>query len=128
MKKKTLLLGILMIVALAILAGCTAPAPSPTATPVPTATATAEVTATPEAAAELELTLEELAAFDGKDGRPAYVAVDGIIYDMTNSAFWKNGAHNGFTAGRDLTKEIKERSPHGVANLQRVPAIGKIKE
>ncbi|HML48403.1 MAG TPA: cytochrome b5 domain-containing protein [Clostridia bacterium] len=76
----------------------------------------------------MELTLEELAAYNGKDGKPAYVAVDGIIYDMTNSAFWKNGEHNGFSAGQDLTDVIKKQSPHGVANLSRVPAVGKIKE
>ncbi|NLG57268.1 MAG: cytochrome B5, partial [Clostridiales bacterium] len=29
------------------------------------------------------MTLEELKAFDGKEGRRAYIAVDGIIYDVT---------------------------------------------
>lgn len=33
---------------------------------------------------QLELTLEELAAYDGKDGNPAYIAVDGVIYDVTD--------------------------------------------
>ena len=75
---------------------------------------------------ELEMTLEELAEFDGTNGKKAYVAVDGIIYDVTDSEFWKNGAHNGFQAGRDLTKEIKEISPHGVKNLERVERVGKI--
>lgn len=73
------------------------------------------------------LTLEELMAFDGRDGRPAYVAVDGIIYDMTASRAWKGGAHNGFQAGADLTKEIKERSPHGVGKLANVVEIGRLK-
>lgn len=72
----------------------------------------------------LELTLEELKAFDGQDGRPAYVAVDGVIYDMSNSNLWKNGQHNGFQAGQDLTDVIKNQSPHGVKNLERVPKIG----
>ncbi|HSK68039.1 MAG TPA: cytochrome b5 domain-containing protein [Candidatus Limnocylindria bacterium] len=76
----------------------------------------------------LKLTLEQLREFDGKDGRPAYVAVDGIIYDMTNSRAWRNGMHNGFEAGRDLTREIKEVSPHGVGNLERVPEVGVIVE
>lgn len=74
----------------------------------------------------LLLTLAELKAFDGKDGRPAYVAVDGVIYDMSQSRPWANGGHNGFTAGNDLTKEIKEISPHGVAMLERVPAVGRL--
>ena len=75
---------------------------------------------------KLELTLEQLKEFNGKDGKPAYVAVDGIIYDMTHSVPWKDGQHNGFEAGNDLTKNIKEDSPHGVIKLDNVPAIGVI--
>lgn len=76
--------------------------------------------------APLLLSLEQLKHFDGKDGRPAYVAVDGVIYDMTDSVPWKNGEHNGFKAGNDLTKEIKEISPHGVGKLQNVKAVGHV--
>lgn len=72
----------------------------------------------------LELTLEDLKAFNGQNGQPAYVAVDGIIYDMSDSNFWKNGQHNGFQAGQDLTEVIKNQSPHGVKNLERVPKVG----
>ena len=32
-----------------------------------------------------ELTLEELTAFNGKNGARAYVAVDGVLYDVTDS-------------------------------------------
>ncbi len=74
----------------------------------------------------LELTLEELKQYDGKNGNPAYVAVDGIIYDMTNVTAWKNGDHNGYSAGNDLTDIIKNKSPHGVKNLEGVPIVGKI--
>ena len=74
----------------------------------------------------LELTLDELKQYDGKNGNPAYVAVDGIIYDMTNVAAWRNGDHNGYTAGNDLTDIIKNKSPHGVKNLEGVPVVGKI--
>ncbi len=76
----------------------------------------------------LILTLEQLAQFDGKDGRKAYVAVDGNIYDMSNSSFWRNGAHNGNQAGADLTDVIKNQSPHGVANLERVPKVGRLSQ
>lgn len=77
---------------------------------------------------EMVLTLEELAHYDGKDGRKAYVAVDGIIYDMTDSAPWMQGMHNGFQAGRDLTEAIKKESPHGVSKLSNVPRVGKLAE
>lgn len=75
---------------------------------------------------DLELTLEELAQYNGKDGNPAYVAVDGVIYDVSGSSRWTDGEHNGFEAGNDLTKEIKEVSPHGVSTLSRMPIVGKI--
>jgi predicted heme/steroid binding protein len=55
---------------------------------------------------QVELTLEELALFDGKNGNKGYVAVNGIIYDVTNSSLWPNGNHNGYQAGQDLTVPI----------------------
>lgn len=83
---------------------------------------------TPSDSPQLELTLEELAAYNGKEGKPAYVAVDGIIYDVSGSSRWKNGEHNGYSAGQDLTDIIKNKSPHGVSVLSRMPAVGKIVE
>ena len=77
---------------------------------------------------ELEMTLEELAQYHGEGGNKAYVAVDGIIYDVTDSDLWSGGEHNGFAAGRDLTEEIKNDSPHGVSMLERVPVVGRIVE
>ena len=134
MKKKLLLITLLAVAALA-LAACTPQTPAATATPVPQteqpsqAPASPTPEASPEAAApegSLELTLEELAKFNGKDGARAYVAVDGIIYDMTDSAAWKNGDHNGFEAGEDLTDAIKNQSPHGTGKLSGVPEVGKL--
>ena len=134
MKKKLLLITLLAVAALA-LAACTPQTPAATATPVPQteqpsqAPASPTPEASPEAAAPeggLELTLEELAKFNGKDGARAYVAVDGIIYDMTDSAAWKNGVHNGFEAGKDLTDAIKNQSPHGTGKLSGVPEVGKL--
>ncbi|HOI85759.1 MAG TPA: cytochrome b5 domain-containing protein [Acholeplasmataceae bacterium] len=72
----------------------------------------------------IELTLEELSFYDGKEGRPAYIAVNGEIYDVSDSVLWQNGGHNGFEAGQDLTDAIINESPHGLANLSRVPKIG----
>lgn len=83
---------------------------------------------TASADAGLMLTLEQLSSFDGTMGKPAYIAVDGLIYDVTNSALWKSGTHNGFTAGKDLTVEIKEKSPHGLRTLEKVPVVGQIRK
>lgn len=51
-------------------------------------------------------TLQELSKFDGKDSNPAYVAVNGIVYDVTNNAAWAAATHFGLTAGKDLTNEF----------------------
>ena len=72
----------------------------------------------------IEMTLEELAQFDGRDGRKAYIAVNGYIYDVTGSPRWPNGNHNGNQAGQDLTDEILGISPHGTSVLNRMPRIG----
>jgi predicted heme/steroid binding protein len=53
----------------------------------------------------------ELARFDGRDGRPAYVAVDGTVYDVSGSSTWRDGTHRpcdiSSSAGRDLSAEIR---------------------
>ncbi len=77
----------------------------------------------------IELTALELAAFDGKDGRDAYIAVAGFIYDVSNSSYWRNGIHQGrVEAGKDLTLMIDTESPHGRSVLNQVPRIGRLIE
>lgn len=83
-----------------------------------------------EAAAEGELVLtsEELAEYNGQDGSPAYIAVDGVIYDVTDSDLWEEGEHNGFEAGQDLTDGLFDESPHGDSVLDRVPVVGSLED
>jgi len=52
------------------------------------------------------ITLQELAKFNGKDGNLAYVSVIGVVYDVTNNAAWAAASHFGLTAGKDLTSEF----------------------
>ncbi len=74
-------------------------------------------------------TMEEIAEFDGQDGNPAYIVVDGIVYDVTDSNMWRDGVHQGrFQAGQDLTEEIMEESPHGTGVLGRMEIVGQIAE
>lgn len=68
-------------------------------------------------------TLDELKTYNGKDGNPAYVAVDGIVYDVTNTKSWYNGSHQGLTAGEDLTSALSS-SPHGDSVLANLPVVG----
>ncbi len=74
------------------------------------------------------MTKSELAKFDGRDGRPAYVAVNGTLYDVTASPLWKGGDHQGaHQAGADLTEELKG-APHVRMVVERFPVVGKLEE
>lgn len=81
-----------------------------------------------EDSGELVLSTEELAEYNGNDGSPAYIAVDGVIYDVSNSEMWQEGQHNGFEAGMDLTDEIMSESPHGDSVLERLTVVGKLED
>jgi predicted heme/steroid binding protein/uncharacterized membrane protein len=71
-------------------------------------------------------TADGLCQFDGKDGRPAYIAYKGIIYDVTKSRLWKNGSHMmKHAAGNDLT-DILKTAPHGEDKVTTFPQVGKL--
>jgi len=73
-----------------------------------------------------KFTLEELAKFDGKEGRPAYVAYKGKVYDVSESWMWEDGDHQGLhEAGKDLTEDIED-SPHEDDSLSEFPVVGEI--
>jgi predicted heme/steroid binding protein/uncharacterized membrane protein len=75
-----------------------------------------------------EFDLESLSAFNGKDGKPVYIAHRGRIIDVSNSKFWKTGLHmKRHEAGRDLTTDI-EAAPHGTEVLDRYPQVGILKK
>jgi predicted heme/steroid binding protein len=78
---------------------------------------------------KIDLTPDQLKEFDGQNGRPAYVAANGIIYDVTASRLWRGGghdpAHGDGIAGRDLS-ELLIKAPHGIENLERFPVVGKL--
>ena len=69
-------------------------------------------------------TLEQLAAYDGLDGAKAYIAVDGMVYDVTNEDNWINGSHQGMhLAGTDATS-IFASSPHSATFLAGLKVVG----
>jgi len=75
-----------------------------------------------------DLTHEQLANFDGKEGRPAYIAFKGEIYDVTRSNLWQRGSHlNRHAAGMDLTDAIGN-APHDENKVLAMPHIGKLIE
>jgi predicted heme/steroid binding protein len=72
-----------------------------------------------------QFTTEELAEFNGRDGKPVYVAYKGVVYDVTESAMWGGGDHEGqHAAGHDLTAE-HEDAPHDVY-VTDFPEVGTI--
>jgi len=67
---------------------------------------------------------EELAQFDGKEGRAAYVLYRGKVHDVTGSKLWRNGKHvNAHFAGNDLTSNMAA-APHEEDVLDRFPVVG----
>ncbi|HBU67175.1 cytochrome B5 [Lactobacillus salivarius] len=70
-------------------------------------------------------TLDELKNYDGKEGRKAYIAVDGVVYDVTNVAAWQGGTHHGNNAGNDVSDRIV-KAPHGKSILEKLEVVGKL--
>ena len=126
MKKTRVLLAASIIAASLIFTGC---ASSQTSSQVSTETSSTVVssdtssTTSTASTAQKKFTVTELADYNGLNGKSAYIAVDGIVYDVTNVKEWANGTHQDYAAGLDLTKEIKA-APHGVAQLDGVPFVG----
>jgi predicted heme/steroid binding protein len=71
-----------------------------------------------------KISKDELAQNNGKEGKPAYIAFKGVVYEVSESAFWMEGDHMGaHDAGKDLTEEI-ELAPHREERLQKVKQVG----
>ncbi len=71
-------------------------------------------------------TISDLREFDGKEGRPAYVAFKGKVYDVSDSSFWEMGKHLGaHVAGIDLTLSITN-APHSEEVLTKFRVVGEL--
>lgn len=71
-----------------------------------------------------QFTIEELSQYDGSNGRPAYVAVNGIIYDVSLEATWGGGTHFSMYSGQDLTAQFNECHGGRIEVLRNLPQIG----
>jgi predicted heme/steroid binding protein len=69
-------------------------------------------------------TPEELALYDGLDGRAAYVAVSGVVYDMSLVGPWAGGTHYGLFAGKDMTEIFMNCHNGEVVMLDSIPIVG----
>ncbi len=67
-------------------------------------------------------TRAELAAYNGQNGKPAYVAINGIVFDVTT--VFINGKHFTHLAGQDLTGAfLRQHVPSAISGY---PIVGKI--
>ncbi|MDD5209273.1 MAG: cytochrome b5 domain-containing protein [Elusimicrobiales bacterium] len=74
-------------------------------------------------------TAEELKKYNGKDGAPAYAAVDGIVYDLSKTKFWKDGQHMKLhSAGTDLSSAVHSKAAKLMHKdrpvMEKVPKVG----
>ena len=67
-------------------------------------------------------TLQELAQHDGQNGAPAYLAIHGIVYDVTRVKLLKDGLHHDVLPGKD----VSDLFIHNHAILNRLQVIGKL--
>ncbi|MFT5659618.1 MAG: 2-oxoglutarate ferredoxin oxidoreductase subunit alpha [Sulfurimonas sp.] len=74
------------------------------------------------------MTKDELSVHNGRNGKKAYIAYKGKVYDVTSSSLWKNGEHEGMhNAGLDLTP-MMENAPHGDDVFEKFPVVAVFEE
>jgi predicted heme/steroid binding protein len=75
---------------------------------------------------EKSFTIQDLSEYDGTGGKPAYVAVNGVVYDVSSEKTWGGATHFGLTAGKDVSAQFN--SCHNAqAVLSKLPRVGVIK-
>ncbi len=75
-----------------------------------------------------EFSLEELSIYDGANGRAAYVAVNGTVYDMSKESAWAGGTHFGIFAGKDLSGDFMSCHKGMLELLNKLPKVGILKK
>ncbi|ORJ56065.1 cytochrome B5 [Geothermobacter hydrogeniphilus] len=73
-----------------------------------------------------DMTTEQLARCDGKDGHPVCFAFQGRIFNAGNSPLWKGGEHmKRHPAGTDLSEALGQ-APHGADRVLKLPDVGQL--
>ncbi|MBU1145802.1 MAG: hypothetical protein KJ971_08145 [Firmicutes bacterium] len=97
-----------------------------TTTGTTTSTLTTASTSTTTISTLRVFTLVELATYNGDNGTTAYMAVSGVVYDVSNDPEWNNGWHQGMhLAGTDATLAFAG-SPHTASILSTLPIVGSL--
>ncbi len=75
-----------------------------------------------------EFDVQELSEYTGQNGKPAYIAHKGNVYDVSQSKLWRTGFHmKRHHAGEDLTADVQE-APHGIEVFEKFPQVGVLKK
>lgn len=77
---------------------------------------------------EPDITPEELMMNNGKNGNPAYVAVNGVVYNMSNVPAWAAATHFGMSAGQDLTEEFLACHANQAIILSNLQEVGRLED
>ncbi len=71
-------------------------------------------------------TPEELALYNGTNGYPSYVSVNGIVYDVSGAPIWQTGTHFGLRAGHDLSLEFNTCHSSRPFVLEAMQPVGRL--
>lgn len=71
-----------------------------------------------------KFTHEELKEYDGTGEKPAYVAVNGIVYDVSLAGAWGGATHFGLAAGEDLSAQFNDCHDENAEVLASIPRVG----
>lgn len=77
---------------------------------------------------ERVFTSAELAQYDGANGKPAYVAVNGVVYDVSLEATWGGGTHFSLYAGKDLSAQFNGCHSGMLEVLRNLPLVGVLQD
>lgn len=69
-------------------------------------------------------TPEELAQCTGRDGKPALVAINGLVYDVSDHPAFAAGTHFGMRCGQDVTETFMRF--HGDDRFKQLKLVGKL--
>lgn len=71
-------------------------------------------------------THDELAQYDGLGGRPAYIGVQGNVYDVSTVPEWQGAEVHGNVFGHDLSDVTYQEAAKKYSPVSKLPVIGKL--